>query len=256
MDLNSSWIIVLPARRHSTRLAEKLLRADSGRPLLAHTVQTAQEALGRHNNAVWVACDDTALAKVAKDAGANVVMVTQWCDSGTERIWRALPELPPVDIIVNLQADEPEMPIAWIHRCAAALEESRAAVATVATPLTDGDPAFEDPNVVKVVTDNSGCALYFSRAAIPILRTGGKAPNPRGLRHVGLYAYRTEFLQAFGDLPASSLEDSECLEQLRFLQAGYKIQVIVAEDHTAPSRGVDTEEDYRSFVSRWRARHG
>lgn len=242
-------LIVIPARLRSTRLPRKLLLAETGRPLLAHTIETARSALS--GVAVWVACDDEALAGAARAAGAGVVMVTDDCESGTARIWRALPEFPPAEIVVNLQADEPEMPADWIARCAQALRDEAAAdVATMAVPLSAGDAAVNDPNRVKVVTDHAGYAMYFSRSAIPYLREGGACPSPRALGHLGLYAYRTSFLKRYGELPTSPLEQAECLEQLRFLQAGARIKVIVAESQESDVRGIDTEDDYRAFVSR------
>jgi 3-deoxy-manno-octulosonate cytidylyltransferase (CMP-KDO synthetase) len=182
-------------------------------------------------------------------------MVPEECESGTKRISRALRSLPPADVVVNLQADEPEMPTDWIASCARALEEpTDAAVATIAVPIHNGDPSVEDLNVVKVVTDHRSYGLYFSRAPIPAVRPGGVAPTPRALRHVGLYAYRTSFLRAYDQLPASPLEEAECLEQLRFLQAGARIHVIIPESSDAEFRGVDTAGDYESFAARWRSR--
>src|SRR5262249_59037473 len=117
---------------------------------------------------VWTACDDPQLAAAAAAAGIKAVMVAEYCESGTARIWRALPALPPGDVIVNLQADEPEMPAGWIIDCAAAFARTpRPDVATVAVPVAESDPALDDPNVVKVVLDHDGHALYFSRATIP-----------------------------------------------------------------------------------------
>jgi 3-deoxy-manno-octulosonate cytidylyltransferase (CMP-KDO synthetase) len=247
-----SYLIVIPARLESTRLPRKLLLSETGRPLLAHTIEAA-----RASNAdadVWVACDDESLAAAARAAGAKAVVVTEECESGTARIWRALPKLPPAEVVVNLQADEPQMPGKWIADCAAALLDDPAAdVATIAVPLGEDDPAVSDPNRVKVVTDHAGYALYFSRSPIPYLRQGGVSPSPRALGHLGLYAYRAGFLKRYGELPPSPLEDAERLEQLRFLQAGAKIKVVVAENDGFHVQGIDTEEDYRAFVARWKA---
>ncbi|MCH8147031.1 MAG: hypothetical protein IH987_03435 [Planctomycetes bacterium] len=100
------------------------------------------------------------------------------------------------------------------------------------------------------MTDHAGYAMYFSRAAIPHLRPGGVCPSPRALGHLGLYAYRRAFLKRYGELPESTLEEAECLEQLRFLQAGAKIKVVIPENYDVDVRGIDTEDDYRAFVAR------
>jgi 3-deoxy-manno-octulosonate cytidylyltransferase (CMP-KDO synthetase) len=253
-----SALIVIPARLASTRLPNKLLLRETGKPVLQHTAERALEAARRlappgtpATALVWTACDDPQLAEAAAAAGIKAVIVTEYCESGTERIWRALPALPPGDVIVNLQADEPEMPAEWLIDCAAAFAGTpRPDVATVAVPVAESDPALNDPNVVKVVLDHDGHALYFSRAAIPHVRQGGKAPQPRALRHVGIYAYSRAFLTRYPDLPPSPLERSECLEQLRFLQAGARIKVLVKQPPATGTRGIDTPEDYRDFVAR------
>jgi 3-deoxy-manno-octulosonate cytidylyltransferase (CMP-KDO synthetase) len=253
-----SALIVIPARIGSTRLPDKLILHETGKPVLQHTVERALEAASRVTPAgtpapalVWVACDDPRLKQAAAAAGVGAVMVTEYCESGTERIWRALSLLPPGDAIVNLQADEPEMPADWIIDCMTAFSGTPAPdVVTVAVPIAENDPALNDPNVVKVVLDHSSHALYFSRAAIPHVRRGGKVPEPRALRHVGIYAYSRAFLDRYPQLPASYLELSECLEQLRFLQAGARIKVLVKPMPATGMRGIDTEEDYRAFVAR------
>lgn len=248
-----SFLIVIPARLESTRLPRKLLLADTGQALLRHTIETARSATDGEQ--VYVACDDRSLADAAESAGANVVMVTEYCESGTARIQKALSQLPDAEVIVNLQADEPEMPAEWITLCANGLLEDRsAAIATLAIPIAEGDQAVSDTSRVKVVMDHAGHAMYFSRLPIPYVRTGGKSPTPRAFGHLGLYAYRRVFLQSYAELPSSPLEDAECLEQLRFLQAGVKVKVIIPENSHVDVRGIDTEDDYRSFVARCHAR--
>jgi 3-deoxy-manno-octulosonate cytidylyltransferase (CMP-KDO synthetase) len=250
-------LIVVPARRASTRLPDKLLLRETGKPVLQHTIERALEAAelagdGESRRRVWVTCDDPELAAVATACGVGHVLIAQ-ADSGTERIARSLPALPSSHSIVNLQADEPEMPAAWIADCQNACQAAGTDVATVALPLQEGDAALQDPNAVKVVVDHRGFALYFSRAPIPAVRQGGKPPSPRAWRHVGLYAYSTAFLRRYFDLPASDLEQSECLEQLRFLQAGARIRVLLKTEANVHVRGIDTEEDYRAFVARRQA---
>jgi 3-deoxy-manno-octulosonate cytidylyltransferase (CMP-KDO synthetase) len=247
MSSAKSALIVIPARRASTRLPDKLLRRETGKPVLHHTIERALAA-GVDASRVWVVCDDTALAEVAEAAGVGAVLTGE-CASGTERIVEALPSLPDCDMILNLQADEPEMPLEWMTAC---LTAGGADVVTVAVPVMADEPALDDPNSVKVVLDHDSCALYFSRAAIPALRQGGRAPTPRALRHVGLYAYTTEFLRRYPALPASELEECECLEQLRFLQAGARVRVLVQSEHAGHVRGIDTADDYRQFVERAR----
>jgi len=241
-------LIVIPARRASTRLLDKLLLCETGKAVLAHTIERAQAAAAVAGacTPVCVVCDDLALAEIAEDCGVQSIM-TEHCDSGTERIARALPSLPPCGAIVNVQADEPEMPAAWIVAALQACQEPEVDVATVAVPIAAGDAALDDPNAVKVVVDHASRALYFSRAPIPAVRQGGRAPSPRALRHVGLYAYRVAFLKRYFELPPSELEQSECLEQLRFLQAGARIRVLVQTEPTHV-RGIDTADDYREFV--------
>jgi 3-deoxy-manno-octulosonate cytidylyltransferase (CMP-KDO synthetase) len=256
---HSKFLIAIPARRASTRLPDKLLLDLTGKPLLAHSIERARDAAARLKTgngisaSVVVVCDDEKLAKAAQAADCRPVM-TGSCDSGTERIVAALPDLPGAEVVVNLQADEPEMPIEWILAANDAFDTARQAdVVTIAVGLLDGEAAVEDPNVVKVVLDHKGYAMYFSRATIPVVRSGGRAPQPRALAHVGLYAYRREFLERYRQLPASELEAAECLEQLRFLQAGARIKVLVRTDRERHARGIDTEADYREFVQRHQA---
>ncbi|HXG11719.1 MAG TPA: 3-deoxy-manno-octulosonate cytidylyltransferase [Gemmataceae bacterium] len=261
MPTASLPLIVLPARRGSTRLPDKLLLRETGKPVLQHTIERALEAAARAagdaargRELVWVACDDPELAAVARACGVRPVMVTEYCESGTERIWRALGSLPESDVVVNLQADEPGMPADWIIECAAAFAaEPLPDIVTVAVPLAAGDPALEEPSAVKVVLNHRSEALYFSRAPIPYLRPGGRAPQPRALRHVGIYAYSRQFLVGYPGLAASPLELCECLEQLRFLQAGARIRVLVKPEPPDGLRGIDTYDDYRQFVARHQA---
>ncbi|MFO0947115.1 MAG: 3-deoxy-manno-octulosonate cytidylyltransferase [Planctomycetota bacterium] len=250
-------LIVIPARRASTRLPEKLLLAETGRPLLAHTIDRAIDAVAALGDApldpqsrIWVVADDEALLRVAEACGVGGVM-TGHCESGTERIWSALPSLPDAEVVLNLQADEPEMPADWIVDCIRGFSESDPPdIVTVAVPIRADDPSLNDPNFVKVVVNHRGRAMYFSRATIPALRKGGVLPNPAALGHLGIYAFSTKFLKRYPDFPQSPLEKCECLEQLRFLQGGSSIKVLVKED--AHFRGIDTPEDYRAFVDRKR----
>ena len=173
--------------------------------------------------------------------------------SGTDRVAEVARRLPGVDIIVNVQGDEPELSGQSIDLVIRLLEERPAAVmATLATPIRSRRQ-LEDPACVKVVFDASGRALYFSRSPIPHAREWNDdllaAEPPHFCQHVGLYAYRRDFLLQLALMPQSSLERVEKLEQLRVLQAGYGILVGVVDEATF---GIDTPEDYRQFVERWR----
>ena len=238
------FVVAIPARLASTRLPQKPLRQIAGKSLLAHVID---RALAAGAGEVAVATDDGAIAQVAKAAGVRAFLTRESHASGTDRI-AELAELrgwPDETIVVNLQGDEPLAPPSGIKAVAAVLEASAAPVATLATPVDEPAQLF-DPNVVKVVRDAHGLALYFSRAPIPWWRDGRAAgsitlPSPAPLRHIGLYAYRAGFLRRFPQLEPAPLERIESLEQLRVLWHGERIAVHVSAQ--APGPGVDTPED-------------
>lgn len=253
--MSNGAVVVIPARRASQRLPNKLLLAETGKPLLAHTVERvlraqtlAPEAIAR----VLVAVDDAALADAAQAAGAEVVMTSPDCASGTDRVAQAVAD-DTCEVVVNVQGDEAEIAPETVIAAARILDEGDALAAppfmgTLAAPLTD--PAqLADPSIVKVVRNAAGDALYFSRAPIPYHR--GADGGPRALHHLGIYAYRRAFLLNYKSLPASRLEAAENLEQLRALEAGYAIRVGLVDEATP---GIDTPEDYAAFVERWQAR--
>lgn len=234
-------LLVVPARRASTRLADKLLLAESGRPLLAHTLLACQQS--KLADQVIAAVDDPALAAVAKDCGIEARLTPSDLPSGSDRVWAVVQDMPEVDIVVNVQGDEPEIDPQAIDRLIAAVRDG-AAVATLAAPLAPEQ--FDDPAAVKVVSSLSGRALYFSRAAIPHPRQiGGVAPR----LHVGLYAYRRDALAAFAAWPPTALEQTEGLEQLRLLEHDVSLQVV---DWPRSFPGIDTRHDYDSFLERVR----
>ena len=242
--------VIIPARLESTRLPRKLLLAETGRPLIAHTVAQALRARDESGGMITdviCAVDAEPLAEAAEAAGARAVMTPVDCASGSDRIAIVARELD-CDVVVNLQGDEPEADPAALVTVAELLRDApdAAPMGTLACPVRDESEA-DDGAVVKVVLDSDGHALYFSRAMIPHLRSGGAGTTR--LRHLGIYSYRREFLLSYGDLPRSPLEESEKLEQLRALSAGYRIKVAVV-DGAAP--GIDTEADYRAFVERSR----
>jgi 3-deoxy-manno-octulosonate cytidylyltransferase (CMP-KDO synthetase) len=235
-------ILVIPARFDSKRLPGKPLLAQTGRPLIAHVIERARSAgeVAR----VIVATDDDRIRRAAEAAGAEGMMTAPTHRCGTERVAEVARALTGEDLFVNLQGDEPEMEPADIDLLVGTLREAGTPLATLAAPLS-GEDAFRDPSVVKVVTDDRGDALYFSRAPIPHDRDGSGDAKP--LRHLGIYAYTREALLSFASLSPSPLERSERLEQLRALQAGMRIRVALVRE--APP-GIDTMDAYEAFVAR------
>ncbi|MDO8789016.1 MAG: 3-deoxy-manno-octulosonate cytidylyltransferase [Sulfuritalea sp.] len=242
----TAFRIVIPARYASMRLPGKPLADIAGQPMI---VRVAAAARRTSADGVWVATDDERIAAAVRQHGFDAVMTSANHVSGTDRIAEVVDQLKwdDADIVVNVQGDEPLLDPALIEAVAAALHgDPDAAMATAAHSLTVPDDFF-NPNVVKVVCDVRGRALYFSRAPIPWDRDRFSDRNdvlPTDLlarRHIGLYAYRVSFLRRFGQLSVSPLERCESLEQLRALWHGYPIQV-VSIDHP-PAPGVDTVED-------------
>ncbi len=196
-----------------------------------------QAMLARSIDRVAVATDDARIANVVKAAGGEAIMTSSEHPSGTDRIAQAARALA-ADIYLNLQGDLPFIESADLDALAAAMRADPAlAMATLATPIT-GPEEWHNPNVVKVVCDERGDALYFSRSPIPYARDGGIPPQAR--RHIGVYAYRRDFLQRFAALEPGVLEMIEKLEQLRALERGYRIRVVAS---VKPSLEVDTAED-------------
>jgi 3-deoxy-manno-octulosonate cytidylyltransferase (CMP-KDO synthetase) len=238
--------VVIPARYASTRLPAKPLANLGGKPMV---VRVAEAARASGAGAVWIATDHEEILSAARAHGCDAILTRADHVSGTDRIGevaKAL-ELGPDEIVVNVQGDEPFMPPALIGEVAHLLaRRTGAAMATASHPIHDVDDLF-NPNVVKVVTDHSGYALYFSRAAVPWARDAFAAARdvlPAGIayqRHVGIYAYRAGFLDAFARLAPAPIERAESLEQLRALWHGHRIAVV--ETATAPPPGIDTPED-------------
>ena len=229
--------IVIPARFGSTRLPGKALLPIADRPMVAWVWERAMQAGAEH---VVVATDDQRIADEMNSRGAQVAMTRADHASGTDRLAEVVDHLGWREdaIVVNLQGDEPLMPVANIQRVAAMLSETAGAdMATLMEPLDPADA--EQQSVVKVVASETGRALYFSRSAIPFHRDGG-VPAPL-FRHIGLYAYRAGFLQTFVGWPPAVAEQSESLEQLRALAHDAHIQIELAPE-TVPA-GVDTESD-------------
>jgi 3-deoxy-manno-octulosonate cytidylyltransferase (CMP-KDO synthetase) len=245
---------VIPARFASTRLPGKPLLSDTGRPLIQHVVEAARRA--RKLERIIVATDDARIAEAVTAFGGEVIMTRADHPTGTDRVAEVAARLETARIIVNLQGDEPEITGQALDHVVALLEDDPDAVmATLATPIRDLS-VYRDPACVKAVFNRHGRALYFSRSPIPHHRDGLPAPtiaaHPLGYLHLGLYAYRRDFLLQIGSLPPSSLEVAEKLEQLRVLEAGYPIAIGIVDE---PSVGIDTPGDYRRFVERWRQSH-
>lgn len=247
--------IIIPARLASTRFPEKMLAAGTGKPLVQHTVEAAMacDAARRHGAQVVVATDSLRIAEALRPFATRVVMTREDHPNGTSRLAEAAAALGlgADDVVVNAQGDEPEMAGAVIDAAVEALlDTAGAVVGTVATPIATS-AEFADPAVVKVVCGQAGHALYFSRAPIPCDRDGRTLPAAAPMRHVGVYAYRRGFLDAYVQMPPTPLEQAEQLEQLRVLEHGHRIGVRVC---ATAQQGIDTPEQYALFVARHVAR--
>ncbi len=238
-----SATVIIPARLDSTRFPGKVLADRTGKPLVRHVHERAERA--SCVDRVIVATDDERIRAAVEAYGGAVVMTRRDHANGTSRIAEAARSID-AELIVNVQADEPEIEPALIDlaiRNLAAHDDC--GLGTVAAPFTaDEDPA--DPNVVKVVVDGEGRALYFSRLPIPAGGGGGGATPI--LKHVGLYVYRAAFLQTYASLEPTPLEQAERLEQMRVLEHGYRIAVAIG---TAGHHGIDTPAQYDAFVRRY-----
>ena len=238
--------VVIPARLASTRLPEKPLRPILGEPMIRHVCRRALEGGAEQ---VVVATDAPSIAEACDDLPVETLVTSGTHASGTDRIAEVVARLswPDETIVVNLQGDEPLMPPVLLRQVAEVLRDHPGAdIATLCTPIVSAEEFF-DPHVVKVVCDDRGRALYFSRAPIPFDRDEFVTASPSlpegvpHLRHLGIYAYRAGFLRRWPDLPHAAIERSEMLEQLRALVQGARIQV--AEAVEVPGPGVDTAED-------------
>ena len=244
--------IIIPARLASTRLKRKLLLKDTGKTLIEHTYLAAQQA--ERPGGICVACDDRQILDEVRAFGGTAEMTDPEAPSGTDRIAEVARYLDDVDIVVNVQGDEPELSGESIDLTIRLLEENpRAMMSTLATPIRSR-AQLEDPACVKVVFDSHGRALYFSRSPIPHPRQWDdsllSAEPAIFHQHIGLYAYRREFLLQFSQLPRPSVETTESLEQLRVLHAGHTILVGTVDE---PVAGIDTPADYQRFVERYRS---
>ncbi len=240
------YTVIIPARMASSRLPDKPLADIAGLPMV---VRVAQRALQSRASRVVVAADDARIVQVCQSHGIEALLTRQDHVSGSDRLAQAceILGLQGDARVVNVQGDEPLIPVSLIDDVARVLAERPQASMGTAAHVIDELTEFTNPNVVKVVLDAQQMALYFSRAPIPWWRDGQQdggfqaLPSPRPLRHIGIYSYRAGFLREFPALTVSPLETIESLEQLRALWHGHRIAVHVTE--SAPGPGVDTPAD-------------
>jgi 3-deoxy-manno-octulosonate cytidylyltransferase (CMP-KDO synthetase) len=238
------FVVIIPARYASTRLPGKPLATAGGKPLVQWVYEAARRSRAER---VVVATEDERILGVVRDFGGEALMTAASHESGTDRIAEAarLLELPAERIVLNVQGDEPQMTAELVNEVAELLDRRPDAdMATAACRLDSGEE-FGDPNVVKVVVNGTGDALYFSRAGIPFARDGGALPA-LALRHFGIYAYRARFLESWTGWAPCALELTERLEQLRALYHGARIAVAVTS--ARPGIAIDTPDD----LARWR----
>lgn len=235
--------VVIPARLASTRFPAKVLAAETGRPLVQHVVDQVRKC--RRVRQIFVAADDQRIVDALRPYETRCMLTSGDHQSGTDRIAEVARQLDD-DIIVNVQADEPEIEPAVVDDLVQLLHSSQASMATVAVPFRrDADPA--NPNLVKVVIDPNGHAIYFSRSAIPYHRDSSAAATYH--LHVGIYAYRRAFLLRFAGWEPTPLEQAEKLEQLRAIE--HREPIIVQKVDRA-THGIDTPQQYATFVDRFR----
>lgn len=228
---------VIPARWGSTRFEGKVLARIKGKPMIQHVWERSRQS--RVLDEVIVACDDEKILKAVESFGGKAVLTSKAHASGTDRIAEAVGSIK-ADVIVNIQGDEPLIHYKIIDELAGALlKDKNIPMATVIKPIVNQEE-LADPNVVKVVVDSRLFALYFSRSVIPYTRDAAGSRKTVCYKHLGIYAYRRDFLLSFKDMPKSKLEMAEQLEQLRVLEAGYKIKTIITDMETI---GVDTPAD-------------
>ena len=241
MSINTpEFLVVIPARLGSTRLPRKPLADIGGKPMVIRVAERAQQS---NAQSVVVATDSPEIQAACDEYRIECLLTSADHPTGTDRIAEVaqLLKLPADTLVVNVQGDEPLIPPELINQVAQTLADNAAcSISTVAVPIVDASE-INNPNVVKVVLNRFNEALYFSRAAIPFVRDPASEQATTHLRHLGIYAYRADFLEAYTRLEPSPPEQAEALEQLRALWNGYRIAVYTASE--APPAGVDTAED-------------
>jgi len=240
-------IVIIPARFASTRFPGKPLANIAGKPMIQHVYERA--VLSGAADTI-IATDDERIRRAAAQFGARVVMTSEHHRSGTERLAEAISTLGlnPNEIVVNVQGDEPLLNPELIRRVAEKLSRSDASVATLATPI-HSDSDMQNPNIVKVIVDVNGYALYFSRAPIPWPRNTLAHATQVGYRHIGIYAYKAGFVSQFVKWESPELEETEQLEQLRVLWYGNRIAVAIIDSEQAPEVSVDTQLDLERVLT-------
>ena len=235
------FIGLIPARYASTRFPGKPLALLAGKPVIQHVYEQASKVL----DAVYVATDDERIYNKVEEFGGKAVMTSTEHHSGTDRIEEALQKVGgDFDVVVNIQGDEPFIQKSQIETLCKCFDDKNTQIATLGKPF-ESIEAVENPNSPKIVLDNNGYAMYFSRSIIPFIRGVEKREwlkKHTFLKHLGVYAYRSNVLNEITKLPQSELELAESLEQLRWLQNGYKIKVGLTNAETV---GIDTPDDLR-----------
>lgn len=233
--------VIIPARYQSSRLPGKPLAMINGKSMIERVYRQA-ELSGA--TSVAVATDDQRIQTHVEAFGGKVVMTRRDHESGTDRIFEAcrLLDCQPDDTIVNVQGDEPFIPPETISQVAKLLHSKHSVMSTLCTPIKSSDEV-NNPNVVKTILNLKGQAIYFSRSAIPFNRDNISFDSIRYFRHLGIYGFKFHFLETFSNLPMSSLESVEKLEQLRAIENGYAIEMATA--CSLPAMGVDTEDDLK-----------
>lgn len=230
-------ICVIPARYSSTRLPGKPLKDICGKPMICRVWERA--SLAKSVAEVIVATDDERILQAVEENHGRAIMTRADHKTGTDRLAEVAEKFPDVELVINVQGDEPLIEPSLIDELVAEfVKDKDLQMATVATELTDADE-MSNPNNVKVVIDKNNDALYFSRSLIPYPRNAGKSPV---FKHIGIYAYRRQFLIDYAKMNSTPLEQAESLEQLRALENGFKIRVIKSSCRFV---GVDTEEDLK-----------
>lgn len=240
---------IIPARYGSTRLEGKPLKDICGKPMIQHVYEAAQQA--KLIDQVYVATDDQRIIAAVEQFGGNARLTSLDHKTGTDRIAEVAANVE-ADIVVNLQGDEPLVNPAMIDEVIQPfIDEPDLPMSTLCVPILE-EAGLNDPNVVKAVFDQKGYALYFSRSLIPYPR---KQDNFQAYEHLGLYAYRKDFLMTYIALPQSRLEINESLEQLRVLEAGYRLKVIISA-FPYDGMSVDTLEDLEKARQIFQVRMG